>query len=64
MIHLEYDVPTAGVRVSFVVYDEAFACPAPFVGVSNVGDQKHIPQTRKNLTVVSALLEAAIETQS
>jgi hypothetical protein len=67
MIHLEYDVPTAGVRVSFVVCDGAMSCDAPgeFEGSQNVEGTKHIPQNRNNLAVVSSLLEAAvIETQS
>jgi hypothetical protein len=67
MIHLEYDVPTAGVRVSFVVRDETLPCayPGEFEGVRNVGGTKHLPQNQHNLAIVSVLLEAAVlETQS
>jgi hypothetical protein len=63
MIRLEYDVPTAGVRVSFVLKDGESSKPitcAPPSGGRNVGDAKQYPQTLENLEWVAALLRNAM----
>jgi hypothetical protein len=66
MIRLEYDVPTNGVRVSFVVRDDVLT-EARMDGVGgfehllSVKDTKKAPETIHNLTYVRELLDAAIE---
>jgi hypothetical protein len=63
MIKLEYDVQTAGVRVSFVVKDGEGTLPEG-ISPSNwenavKGDSSfNAPQTENNLGIVKRLLEA------
>lgn len=64
MIRLEYDPPTAGVRVSFVIRDGSASCaaavPALLLQGTNGGDGTWtVPQNAETLDVVQSLLEHA-----
>ena len=61
MIKLEYDVKTAGVRVSFVIRDSEMsvdASPSWWENSKKMGDTWVAPQTPANLALVAKLLEA------
>lgn len=61
MIKLEYDVKTAGVRVSFVIRDSEMSVdvrPSWWENSKKVGDTWVAPQTPANLALVAKLLEA------
>lgn len=63
MIRFEYDVPTSGVRVSFVLRGEALIDPSVggFEGLADAGDTKAAPETIYNLKRVRKLLNAVIK---
>lgn len=61
MIKLEYDVPKAGVRVSFVLCDNVRsvqAHPSCWENGEKVDDTWVAPQTPANLALVAKMLEA------
>lgn len=61
MIKLEYDVKTAGVRVSFVIRDSEMSVdvrPSWWKNSKKVDDTWVAPQTPANLALVAKLLEA------
>lgn len=70
MIHLEYDVPKAGTRVSFVLCDGAMSFNPQDIDLhdwmTNTIDmgagKRGIPQTRENLLVLRAMIDHIIET--
>ena len=63
MIILEYDVPTAGTRVSFVLKDAAMSCTPTKQphGMFDIGDKRGLPDTLTNLLWCRELLNAAIK---
>ena len=62
MIKMEYDVPTSGVRVSFLVIDGDMALEAAslkhFAGGESKGGKWAAPQSLENKRVLIAMLEA------
>lgn len=64
MIRLEYDVPTNGVRVSFVIRDDALTVVNTdgLMGLNFGKDSiKEAPETIHNLTRVRAFIDATIK---
>ena len=63
MIILEYDVPTAGTRLSFVMKDAETSITIPkFPSEMNTKDGRAtLPETTENLEWLKAVLEAVID---
>ena len=63
MIRLEYDVPTAGVRASFVVVDGVRSMPTErqFVGGVSKEGSWTAPQNPENIKILIAMLESMLD---
>lgn len=65
MIRMEYDVQTAGVRVSFIMVDGEVAMPLPperqFVGGVRRDDEWLVPQNPENIKTLIAMLECLLD---
>jgi hypothetical protein len=63
MIALEYDVPTSGVRVSFVLQDKDMAKMEgwKFEDLMFLTVGQWCPQTKHNLRTLRAMLDAILE---
>jgi hypothetical protein len=65
MIRLEYDVQTAGVRVSFIILDGACAMPLPperqFVGGESHEGSWMAPQNQENIKTLITMLECLLD---
>jgi hypothetical protein len=67
MIRLEYDQPSAGVKVSFILRDSQLGgCwrgnfQALVAATSNDGDTRVCPQTSHNMTILKRLADLATD---
>lgn len=62
MIRFEYDISTAGMRVSFVVKDGEMSWPlSSDIVTKSVGDTRVAEQSKENLLLIREMLDNVIE---